>query len=55
MKLRFFRDSISVDIGHAELNKFGGVDFSGFRLWKVSTYINWNKRDRFSKYIPEQT
>lgn len=55
MKLRFFRDSIYVVIGHAELNKFGGVDFSGFRLRRVSTYINWNKKGRFLKYIPEQT
>lgn len=40
VKLRFFRESISVVMGHTELNEFGGVDFSGFRLWRLSTQIN---------------
>lgn len=40
VKLRFFRESISVVIGHAELNEFGGVDFNWFRWWRLSAQIN---------------
>lgn len=43
VKLKFFRDLISIVMGHAELNEFGGVDFSGFRLLRLSTQINWSK------------